>query len=150
MIWGIIVILALLDQGIKEWILANIARGDRWPIVGEWLSIRLAFNSGAAFSLGSSATWLFTLIKTVVLIGILVFSFRVNTVWVGIVLGLVGGGTLGNLIDRLIRPPGFFFGHVVDYISVSRFAVFNFADACLTIGIAIYVVRSLLAERSAQ
>ena len=61
-------------------------------------------------------------------------------------MALIAGGALGNVIDRLFRSPGFFFGHVVDYISVGSFAVFNIADACITVGVAVLLAAMLLTE----
>lgn len=61
---------------------------------------------------------------------------------------MIAGGALGNLIDRLARDPGFWFGHVVDYISVGSFAVFNLADASITVGVAIFALALFLKEDS--
>ena len=66
-------------------------------------------------------------------------------------MALIAGGALGNLCDRLFREPGFWFGHVVDYISVGNFAVFNLADACISVGVAVFVVAMFAQEfRSRQ
>jgi signal peptidase II len=58
-------------------------------------------------------------------------------------LTLVLGGALGNLTDRLVRAPGFLRGHVVDFVSVGWWPVFNVADSCVTIGALLLIVRSV-------
>ena len=97
--------------------------------------------------MGQDSTWLFTTIQLVFVLGALWFGPRMSTRWEAIGLALVAGGALGNLCDRLFRPPGFWFGHVVDYISVGGFAVFNLADAAITVGVVIFVVATFIAER---
>ena len=58
----------------------------------------------------------------------------------------MAGGALGNLCDRLFRDPGFWVGHVVDYISVGDFAVFNLADAAITVGVGVFILATLATE----
>ncbi len=67
--------------------------------------------------------------------------------WMLVGLVLVLGGALGNLVDRLVRSPGFLRGHVVDFVAVGSFPVFNFADSCITIGAILLIVRTLFAPR---
>lgn len=104
-----------------------------WGSVLEWFSTT---NSGAAFSFGEGVTWLFTIALAVVAVGIVWKSFGVRSrLWM-VVLGLLLGGVLGNLSDRLFRPPGFAVGHVVDMIHVPWMmpAVFNVADIFIVTG----------------
>ena len=63
---------------------------------------------------------------------------------------MIAGGALGNLVDRLVREPGFWFGHVVDFISVGNFAVFNIADASITCGVVVFIIFLLLEGRNAR
>jgi signal peptidase II len=67
--------------------------------------------------------------------------------WMLVGLVLVLGGALGNLVDRLARSPGFLRGHVVDFVAVGWFPVFNVADSCITVGAIILVVRMLFAPQ---
>mgnify|MGYP001759380705 FL=1 len=97
--------------------------------------------------MGQNSTWLFTTLQLVFVIGALWFGPRMSTRWEAFGLALVAGGALGNLCDRLFREPGFWFGHVVDYISVGSFAVFNLADAAITVGVVVFVVATFVAER---
>ena len=69
--------------------------------------------------------------------------------WMLVGLVLVLGGALGNLADRLVRSPGFLRGHVIDFVAVGWYPVFNFADSCITIGAILLVVRTLFAPTTA-
>ena len=82
--------------------------------------------------------------------GVAVAAPRVRDPWTALGLALVGGGALGNLMDRLFRDPQFFLGHVVDYISVGGFAVFNIADAAITVGVIAFLVGMVLQEVRAR
>lgn len=135
----LIVVVAIIDQCMKILMLQLLADGNIIYIIGDWFRFRLLFNPGAAFSLGADATWLFTCIQIAFVVGILWYAPRVTDPWTAWGLGLVAGGAAGNLIDRLFREPGFFVGHVVDFISVGNFAVFNIADSAITIGVVVYL-----------
>ena len=115
-------------------------------MIGDWFRFYLLFNSGAAFSMGENLTWLFTAIQLAFVLGALWFGPRMTSKWEALGLALIAGGALGNLIDRLFRDPGFWFGHVVDYISVGNFAVFNLADASITVGVVVFILGTLAAE----
>ena len=81
------------------------------------------------------------------MVGALIAAPRIKDRWEALGLAMIAGGALGNLIDRLLREPGFWFGHVVDYISVGGFAVFNIADASITVGVIVFVLAVFAAER---
>jgi signal peptidase II len=97
--------------------------------------VQLVFttNSGGAFSIGRSAPWLFVAATVVVSAVIVITAFRHSSVLTAAALGLVLGGALGNLTDRAVRGPGFS-GHVVDFIDVWRWPVFNLADSAIVVG----------------
>ena len=106
------------DQASKIAIEAALQPGQAFPILGDWFRFLLVYNPGAAFSLGSeSSTWLFTTFQLVFLVGVLLASPRIDDRFQAIALAMVAGGAGGNLVDRLFREPGFWFGHVVDFIS---------------------------------
>lgn len=135
-----------VDQLTKYLALENLAPGVRVPILGPVLEFMLVRNSGAAFSLGAGVTWLFTLILGIVAIVLLWLAFRRVAVksW-AIVFGLLLGGVLGNLSDRLFRTPGFPEGHVVDFIYTPWMmpAIYNVADIFIVtsmIVVALFVV----------
>lgn len=119
------------DQFTKFLAIANLPPEEPVPILGEALQFYLVRNPGAAFSLGQGVTWLFTIALGVVA-GVIVWlavSRITSRAW-AVVLGLLLGGVLGNLTDRLFREPGFPVGHVVDFISTPWMmpAIYNVAD----------------------
>ncbi|MFI5504129.1 signal peptidase II [Corynebacterium kutscheri] len=146
---AIIVIVAALDQLVKA-LMLNILADEPIYLIGHWFRLRLLFNPGAAFSLGENSTWLFTTIQIGFVLAVIVYARKVTDMWSAVALALIAGGALGNLIDRLFRQPGFFFGHVVDYISVGSFAVFNIADAAITCGVIVFIIAIVKEERRAR
>ena len=126
---------AAIDQVSK--IVAVDALEGKAPVdlLGEWFQLTLLRNPGAAFSMGTGSTWLFTTIQIVFIVAVAVGSKWLRTPWPTISAGLIAGGAAGNLIDRLFRDPSFYFGHVVDFLSVRGFAVFNLADSAITVGV---------------
>ena len=142
------VVAVALDQWVKWLSTENLTEGEPVRILGGLVHLSLLRNSGAAFSFGSSVTWIFPVITLVVIGWITYMATRLRSVPWGIALGLVLGGAIGNLIDRLFRAPGPFHGHVVDMISLfgpyaEYFAVFNIADSCLSVGVVLAVLLEL-------
>jgi signal peptidase II len=151
---GIIVaVLAALvlaaDQFAKYLALTHLPLETPVHVLGDFLIFYLIKNPGAAFSLGTGVTWIFTIALTVVAIGIVwLAATRVRSRAWAIILGLLLGGVLGNLSDRLFRAPGFPVGHVVDFISTPWMmpAIYNVADmfiVTMMIGVAILVLLGL-------
>lgn len=137
-----------LDQWVKYLSTEHLDPNEPVRILGGLIYLSLLRNSGAAFSFGSDHTWVFPVITLVVVgwIGWMATKLR-SAPW-AVALGLVLGGALGNLTDRLFRAPGPFQGHVVDMISAfapygEKFAVFNIADSCLTVGVCLAVLLEL-------
>ena len=125
-----------VDQVSKALVVDRLAPGVPATVVPGWLQLRLLRNPGAAFSLSTGTTWLFTIIAVLVIGVIVRVSRRLGSLGWAVALGLLLGGALGNLIDRLTREPGFGVGHVVDFIEYLRFPfmafpVFNVADSCI-------------------
>lgn len=75
-----------------------------------------------------------------------VLAFRVRNPWAIASVAMIGGGAAGNLIDRIFRYPGSLQGHVVDFVSIGNFAIFNVADSAITIGVVVYLVYALFIE----
>lgn len=113
------------------------------PILGESITWTLVRNSGAAFSMATGYTWVLTLIAAGVAGGILWMGRRLVSPWWALGLGLVLGGALGNLMDRLFRAPGPLRGHVVDFLSIGWWPVFNLADSAVVCGAVLLVGLSL-------
>ena len=105
-------------------------------MLGEFLQLYYIRNSGAAFSLGSEVTWIFTIALSVVALVIIWKATGLRSRLWAVVLGCLLGGVLGNLGDRLFREPGFGAGHVVDMISMPWMipAIFNVADIFIVTG----------------
>ncbi|NBQ35167.1 MAG: signal peptidase II [Actinobacteria bacterium] len=97
-------------------------------IIGSLLQLRLAFNSGAAFSLASSGTLFLSSFSIIIAAVIFYFARSVRSKWWAISLGLALGGILGNLSDRIFRSPGGLQGEVVDWIQIPKWPIFNLAD----------------------
>lgn len=119
------------DRLTKAWALDTLEPGVARPLVGQVLQLNLIFNPGAAFSLGTSMTPVFTVIMVAVSVGILWACRRLGSWGWAVGLGLLLGGATGNLTDRLTRPPGFGVGHVVDFLQLPYWPVFNVADASI-------------------
>ena len=115
----------------KLWALSSLDENVPQDFGGSLLRLRLIFNPGAAFSLGTGATSVFTIIQAVVSVAIVVVAPRVGRLRWAIGLGLVLGGAIGNLTDRLTRAPGFGVGHVVDFLELPNWPVFNIADSAI-------------------
>ena len=129
-----------LDQVSKAWAIANLDVPR--PIIGELLQFRLLYNPGAAFSIGESVTWLYTAVAAAVSVGILLVLPRVRNLWWLVTLSVLLAGALGNLADRLFRPPSFGHGHVIDFIDYGPF-VGNVADIWIVGAAVVLVVLNL-------
>lgn len=140
------VTVGIIDQLVKQLMLATLSPGEPVAVIGDWFRWLLVFNSGAAFSMGQNLTWLITAIQLTFVVGTLIAAPRIQHRWEAFGLALIAGGALGNLVDRLFRPPGFWFGHVVDYVSVGDFAVFNLADVAINVGVAVFIVALLFTQ----
>ncbi|WP_292833235.1 signal peptidase II [Microbacterium sp.] len=125
------VLVLAADQFTKALALENLPYQQQVPVIGDLLQFYLTGNPGAAFSLGEEVTWIFTIILAFAA-GLIIFlaATRVRSRWWAVVLGLLLGGILGNLTDRVVREPGFAVGHVVDFIYTPWMmpAIYNVAD----------------------
>ncbi|WP_291046008.1 signal peptidase II [Herbiconiux sp.] len=123
-----------IDQASKWWAEANLSRTERIPLLGDLLGLQLAYNPGAAFSLGENATWIFTVLSVVAAVVALVFAFRIRRTSWAIVVGLLGGAATSHAIDRLFRAPSFGNGHVVDFLAYGNWFIGNIADIVIFSG----------------
>lgn len=143
-LYGIPVV--LLDQFTKEIVLAYLqVGGEPIPLIGNFICLQLVFNPGAAFSIASSYTWIFSIFPLVVLGAIAVFGREVDNFYWRLCLGALAGGAVGNLIDRIIRKPAIFEGHVVDFLNYHNYFVGNFADIAIVLSAFGIVLLSTLA-----
>jgi len=115
------------------------------PLLGGLLTLHLIRNPGAAFSQGEGFTWVFAVAAVLVLAFVLVRLVpKLGHVGWAVALGLLVAGVSGNLADRLFREPGPFRGHVVDFLQLPHWPIFNVADMCITTAAVMVVVLSLL------
>ncbi|PZT69710.1 signal peptidase II [Streptomyces sp. SW4] len=123
-----------LDLISKMIVVAKLEHHEPIEIIGDWLRFEAVRNAGAAFGFGEAFTVIFTAIAAVVIVVIARLARKLYSLPWAIALGLLLGGALGNLTDRIFRSPGVFQGAVVDFIAPKHFAVFNLADSAIVCG----------------
>ncbi|MET7370217.1 signal peptidase II [Streptomyces sp. NPDC005566] len=132
----------LVDQLTKFWAVSALSAGESMTVVPSLVRFRLLYNAGAAFSIGSGATWLFALAAAGAVGGVLYAARRLASRGWALALGALLGGAVSHLGDRLFRQPAFARGHVVDFIDYGAF-VGNVADIALVCGCAALVLLCL-------
>lgn len=132
-----------VDQISKAWALSTLADGPT-SVLGDFLVLRLVRNSGAAFNSFQNLGVLIGLVAVVVVVILIRVSGSVQHRREAIVFGLILGGAVGNLSDRIFRANGFLDGEVVDWIDLWFIPTFNVADASLTVGAAVAVLVAFL------
>jgi signal peptidase II len=120
-----------LDIASKKIVLDSLGSEPK-KIVGSFLQLHLAFNSGAAFSIAPSATYFFTLFSLAIALLTIFLSKKINSRPWAYVSGLILGGIGGNLLDRVFRAPSFLRGDVIDWIQVPHWPIFNLADCAIS------------------
>ncbi len=128
------------DQATKLWAVSALTRGERTPVLGDLLGLTLVRNEGAALSIGTGMTWVFTVAAVAVTVVVVRIANRLGSRGWTAALGLLLGGAIGNLIDRLFRDPGFGSGHVVDFIAYADWFVGNVADIAIVAAAALMVI----------
>jgi signal peptidase II len=132
----------LFDFVTKAWALQSLSTEPR-KVIGSLLQFTLVYNSGAAFSFATGFTILFSLIALSVVIATIYFAPRITSRGWQLTIGLLLGGVLGNLTDRIFREPSFLSGYVIDWIQIPHWPVFNIADSAICIAAAISFVLSM-------
>ncbi len=136
----------VIDQLTKAWAVNALADGPI-VIIEDFLRLRLTHNTGAAFSLFAKSGSVLGLIVVGVIILIVVSLRDAGSPGEAIGLGLVLGGALGNLTDRMFRGDGLMDGAVIDFIDFSFFPTFNMADSAVTVGVIVLLVSTFVAKR---
>lgn len=135
---GVLLSVALLvlaaDVVTKVIVVRELSNRTPVRVLGGFLKLTESRNPGAAFSLGTSLTLLYSAIAITVIVVILRTSRRIRSLPWAITLGLLLGGATGNLTDRIFRSPGLFRGWVVDWIEIPHWPVFNLADSAIVCG----------------
>jgi signal peptidase II len=132
-----------VDVVTKVLAVEHLAGQPRVPIVGDFFSLYLTYNSGAAFSFLTGHTEVLTVVAVVAVVVVLWVARRLGSTGWAIALGFLLGGVAGNLTDRLVREPGFMRGHVVDFFMLPNFPVFNVADICINIAAGTIILQAV-------
>ena len=134
-------LMVILDQLSKHWIRNMLAPGETAPFIPGLLQLHLVHNTGAAFSLFTGATPMLGILSLVVAVGVAIWIWREprHDLWMGLALGFLLGGTIGNGIDRLRL------GHVTDFLELMpiQFAIFNWADVAINLAVLCFVIDAL-------
>jgi signal peptidase II len=141
---GVAAVVLALDIVTKVLAVKLLTPGQPVSIIGDTVTWTLVRNSGAAFSMATGYTWMLTLIATGVVVGIFWMGRRLVSPWWAIGLGMILGGAMGNLVDRFFRSPGPLQGHVVDFLSIGWWPVFNVADPSVVGGAILLVTLSAM------
>ena len=144
MVIGVAVFVLALDVVTKIVVVHTLAHHAPIRLLGGFLTLQMLRNSGAAFSIGTSMTIVFTVIAVAVIIYILRAARKLRSLPWAITLGLLLGGATGNLSDRIFRSPGVFRGDVVDWIELPHWPVFNLADSAICCGGALMVLLTVM------
>jgi signal peptidase II len=152
---SIAVVTYLLDQLSKWWAIRTLSDEEPRDLIGSFLRLDLIRNPGAAFSIGTGNTWVLTIIAVVVLVVVIRVSRRLGSSGWAWALGLLLGGALGNLTDRIIREPGLGRGHVIDFLNYNGWFIGNIADiaivsAAILIGLLALTGRSVDGTRETR
>src|SRR5256885_13096699 len=149
-LFAVAAVVVAIDQVTKALVVSNLREGESRRVIGGVLAWTLQRNPGSAFGLFRHFPVVFTVLAALIALVIVVRAPRVHDRLTGVALGLVLGGALGNLVDRIARPPGVFRGRVIDFIDFHWWPVFNVADAAVVIGALLLLMASYRAERRAK
>jgi signal peptidase II len=133
----------LLDLVTKVVAVERLSGRDPVPVLGDFLQLTLVRNPGAAFSTGTSYTVLLALVAIGAVVVVLFLSRRLGDRLWAFGLGCLLGGVLGNLTDRIFREPGPLRGHVVDFLQLPNWPVFNVADMCINVAAGVIVLQAI-------
>ncbi|CAN5145282.1 signal peptidase II [soil metagenome] len=137
------VVVYAIDQLTKAIAVAKLDGDDSITVIPQVISLTLLRNAGAAFSMGTSMTALLSLLAVGIIVFVLMVARRLrDPIW-AVALGLLLGGALGNLTDRVLREPSFLKGHVVDFIDYGGYFVGNVADIAITVAAVLIFLRSM-------
>jgi len=134
----------LVDQIAKLLVVAHLYEGQQIQVLGQLLQFHFVKNAGAAFSIGTGSTWIFSIVGVGVLGFVIWYAPRIRSMAWAVLFGLLLGGLLGNLTDRLFREPGFGVGHVVDFLQIPVLpAIFNLADVAIVSSMVLFLLLTL-------
>ena len=149
LLYGVAACALLLDRLSKAWVESSLAGRPPIRVIPGVLSLNYTTNSGGAFGLGRSAPWVFAGATIIVSLVIVWVSFRPMRTSVAIALGLILGGAIGNVTDRIANGPGLR-GEVTDFIDFHVWPVFNLADSAIVLGAIVLAFSSLGEQRGRE
>lgn len=132
-----------LDQLTKHLVLSELSDGSVVTVIDGVLTFRLTHNAGGAFGIGQDLPGLFLAGSLITLVVVMVLARRIQDRSWAIPLGLVLGGGIGNLVDRIFRDTG---GRVIDFIDLQVWPLFNVADSAIMIGVIVLFILSFRAR----
>lgn len=143
LIFTIALVVVVLDQITKFIAVSQLENQPPVSVIGNFLQFSFVRNPGAAFSIGTNITIVYSIFAIVVSLFIVLKSkLVVHRLW-AVAAGGFLGGALGNLVDRIFRSPGYLSGHVVDFIELPNYPLFNIADSAIVLSAIAAVVLSL-------
>lgn len=145
--WGIGLTGFLVDLLSKNWAVASLEGSGRVDVLGDLFGFRLVRNPGAAFSTGTSFTFALTVFAILALCTVVFLSLRVRSTGWAIGFGFLLAGVSGNLADRLTREPGVMRGHVIDFLELPNWPIFNVADILINAAAVTIIVMTLRGRR---
>ena len=147
LLFGCAALVYVVDLVTKHLAVTRLDPADPVRVVGDLLRLTVVRNPGAAFSTGTSFTFVLSLVAVAAVVTVLVLSRRVGSSGWAVALGLLLGGVAGNLTDRVFRAPGVLRGHVVDFLQLPSWPVFNVADISINCAAVLIVILSLRGRR---
>ena len=144
LVWLTIAGIWIIDRVLKVLVQGNFHPGESVIIIPKVFHLTYVLNPGAAFGLMPGRSWIFILTAALVMVGIIYAQFKIpREDWLTrLSLGMIGGGALGNLYDRVV------IGKVVDYLDFQIWAfVFNFADSAIVVGAGLLLLKIYLQDR---
>lgn len=131
-----------VDLATKLWAVEGLADRGRVDVLGSWFGFQLTRNPGAAFSTGTSYTAVLSVVSIVAVLVVLHLTRRLGDRWWAFGLGCLLAGVLGNLTDRMFRAPGPFRGHVIDFLQLPNWPIFNVADICINLAAGVILLQA--------
>jgi len=148
LLFAVVAIVCLIaDQVAKALAVAHLTPGEPRRLVGSLLRLDLTRNPGAAFSTGTSHTEWFAALAIIATVVAIWYGLKAGTRAWAVALGILTAGIAGNLVDRIVRAPGGFRGHVVDFLELPHWPIFNVADVCITVAAVLILLQAARGER---
>lgn len=141
--WCIALAGLAVDQASKAWAERSLPGRGTVEVFGDLFGWHLTYNPGAAFSMGTAFTEVLSVIAICAVVVVLYLSLRLGSTGWAIGLGFLLAGVGGNLVDRLMRDPGFLRGHVVDFMALPNWPIFNVADVCINVAAGVIILQSI-------